>query len=197
LGLPTKSPTRARVLTDEELKSLWHATSEPAHFNCIVRLLLLTGQRRGEVAALRKEWICDNVVTLPPNITKNGRSHSFPIGPLSLSVISSAGTKNDGLIFPSLSNKGSTPFNGWSKSKSALDRKCLISGWTLHDLRRTFASNLAALGVRLEVTEKLLNHVSGSFAGVAGIYNRYDFIPEMRAAIGLWEVKLKIILGEP
>jgi integrase len=197
LSLPNKSAARARVLTDDEVKSLWDATDEPTHFNRIVRLLLLTGQRRGEIAALRKQWICDYVVTLPAEITKNGRAHSFPIASLSNSVISSAATENEGLIFPSLSKKASTPFNGWSKSKSALDKKCLISGWTLHDLRRTFASNLAALGVRLEVIEKLLNHQSGSFAGVVGIYQRHGYMEEMRAAIELWETKLKMILGQP
>jgi integrase len=189
-----KQPTRARVLTDAEIKSLWKATERPTHFNRIVRLLLLTGQRRGEIAALRKEWIRENTVALPPNITKNGRVHFFPLGPLSSSVIFSAATGCDVLIFPSLRNGNSTPFNGWSKSKSALDKECLISEWTLHDLRRTFASNLAALGVRLEVIEKLLNHVSGSFSGVAGIYNRYDFMPEMRAAIEVWEQHLTTIL---
>jgi integrase len=197
LSIPNKERSRARVLSDHEIKSLWNATNEPTHFNRIVRLLLLTGQRRGEIAALRKEWVCANVVTLPASLTKNGRPHSFPIASLSNSVISSAATRNEGLIFPSLSKKASTPFNGWSKSKSALDKKCLISGWTLHDLRRTFASNLAALGVRLEVIERLLNHLSGSFGGVAGIYNRYDFMSEMRVAIELWEAKLKTILGQP
>jgi integrase len=194
---PHGTQRRARVLTDDEIKSLWNATDEPTHFNRIVRLLLLTGQRRGEIAALRKQWICDYVVTLPAELTKNRRAHSFPIASLSNSVISSAATENEGLIFPSLSKKASTPFNGWSKSKSALDKKCLISGWTLHDLRRTFASNLAALGVRLEVIEKLLNHQSGSFAGVVGIYQRHSYMEEMRAAVELWETQLKMILGQP
>jgi integrase len=197
LKAPSKSTARARVLTDREIQSIWQATVAPTNFNAIVRLLLLTGQRRGEIAGLRKEWICDDLVTFPPEITKNGRAHSFPIAPLSRSILSSEDIPSIGLLFPQKHGKPGTHFLGWSKAKSQLDEKCGIKDWTLHDLRRTFASNIAALGVRLEVIEKLLNHVSGSFAGVAGIYNRYDFAPEMRAAVELWEIRLKTILGEP
>ena len=92
----------------------------------------------------------------------------------------------------------STPFSGWSKCKVDLDKACRVEGWTLHDLRRTFASNMGALGVRLEVIEKLLNHQSGSFAGVAGIYQRYDFFAEMKAAIELYDAHIrKLVSGEP
>jgi integrase len=89
------------------------------------------------------------------------------------------------------------PFNGWSKSKAVLDKASGVKGWTLHDLRRTFASNLAKLRVPIEVREKLLNHQSGSFAGVAGIYDRYDYMTEMRDAISLWEQRLTTILQLP
>jgi integrase len=193
---PHGTPRRARVLTDDEIKSVWNATDKPTHFNRIVRLLLLTGQRRGEIAALRKEWICENRIGLPTEITKNGCAHSFPIGTLSATVLAEPLANSHSLLFPSTKKDGK-PLNGWSKAKTTLDEASHVTGWTLHDLRRTFASNLAALGVRLEVIEKLLNHVSGNFAGVAGIYNRYDFIPEMRAAIELWDTKLKRILEQP
>jgi integrase len=79
------------------------------------------------------------------------------------------------------------PWTGFSKSKAALDEKSGVTGWRLHDLRRTFASGLASQGVAMPVVEKLLNHVSGSFRGVAGIYQRYDFQPEMREAMEKWE----------
>jgi integrase len=194
LGLSTHAKVkRARVLTDDEIKSLWSATDEPTHFNRIVRLLLLTGQRRGEIAGLRKEWICDDFVTLPAEITKNGCVHSFPIGMLCASVLAEPLKNSHSLLFPSIKKDGK-PFNGWSKAKMTLDEASGVSDWTLHDLRRTFASNLGALGVRLEVIEKLLNHVSGSFAGVAGIYQRYDFFSEMRAAMELWDKRLTTIL---
>jgi len=120
--------------------------------------------------------IVDDTVTLPTVTTKNGREHTFP--------------------FP----KSAKPFldhlsyNGFSKAKARLDTASGVSGWTLHDLRRTFASKLAALGVSLPVIEKLLNHVSGSFSGVVGVYQRYDFMPEMRNAIDRWETELQRIL---
>jgi integrase len=86
--------------------------------------------------------------------------------------------------------KPTTSFNGWPKGKAAFDKKCGISRWTLHDLRRTFASNLAALGIALPTIEKLLNHVSGSFGGIVAIYQRHNWMPEMRAAIEAWERRL-------
>jgi hypothetical protein len=82
-----------------------------------------------------------------------------------------------------------TPFNGWSKSKTALDRRLgkAVEPWTLHDIRRYYSSTMARLGVRLEVTERLLNHVSGTQSGVAGIYNRHTYLAEMREAVDTYE----------
>jgi integrase len=84
------------------------------------------------------------------------------------------------LVFP---GERGTPFSGWSKAKSALDTVSGVSGWWLHDLRRTLATGLQRLGVRLEVTEAVLNHLSGSRAGVVGIYQRHDWAEEKRAAL--------------
>jgi integrase len=194
LNLPTKSIARARVLTDAELKAVWTTAADRGTFGVIVKLLILTGQRRGEIAALNKEWISDDTITLPKEATKNGREHTFPVGALAVSALEPF-AKSDGLLFQARGKNGTTPFNGWSKSKAALDEATGVTNWTLHDLRRTFASNLGALGVRLEVIEKLLNHVSGSFGGIVGVYQRHNFMPEMRAAVDLWEAKLKKILG--
>jgi integrase len=97
------------------------------------------------------------------------------------------------LLFPA---RGYTdkPFMGFGASKLALD-KCGVRDFTHHDLRRTFATNMAALGVRLEVTEKLLNHVSGSLGGIVGVYQRHDFKDEMREAIAKWEAKLSALVN--
>ena len=84
-------------------------------------------------------------------------------------------------------------FSGFSKAKAKLDEASGVSNWTLHDLRRTTASGLAALGVPLPVVEKLLNHISGSFAGIVGVYQRYDFFPEMQDALTKWEALLLAI----
>jgi integrase len=87
------------------------------------------------------------------------------------------------------------PFNGWSKSKAALDKLSGVTGWTLHDLRRTYATNMARLGVQLPVIERLLNHVSGSFAGVVGIYQHHSFMPEMRNAVERYEQWLAALIN--
>jgi integrase len=89
------------------------------------------------------------------------------------------------------------PFTNWSNAKSALEKASGVSGFTLHDLRRTFATRLAELGVAPHVIERLLNHVTGSLSPIARVYNKARYIEEMRAAIDLWEAKLNKILNEP
>jgi len=88
-----------------------------------------------------------------------------------------------------------TPFAGWSKAKPDFDSGCPLQHWTLHDLRRTCATNLAALGVPVHVTEKLLNHVSGSTAGIVAVYQRHAYLDEMRNAVQMWERQLRRLLG--
>src|SRR5207244_6596604 len=97
-------------------------------------------------------------------------------------------------LFPARGNKGA-PFSGWSKSKASLDEACSIAPWTLHDLRRTFATNLAALNVPPHIIEKLLNHASGTISGVAAIYNRFQYMDEMRAAVARWEERLTALVS--
>jgi integrase len=86
------------------------------------------------------------------------------------------------LVFPDL--RGA--FNGWSKAKAALDAKSGVTAWRLHDIRRTAATGLQRLGIRLEVTEQILKHVSGSRAGIVGVYQRHNFAAEKRAALDAW-----------
>jgi integrase len=207
---PHGTPTRSRVLTDAELKSIWRACStEPANageapsretsaslpraFATIVKLLILTGQRRGEITALRISWIQDDTITLPKEITKNGREHTFPIGNITSTLLTGL-SKECTLIFPAR-GKPSTPFTGWSKSKAALDELSGITNWTLHDLRRTFATNLAQMAVAPHVIERLLNHVTGTISGVTAVYNRATYMSEMREAVALWEIHLKQLLN--
>ncbi|MGP7983873.1 tyrosine-type recombinase/integrase [Rhodoblastus sp.] len=189
---PQKS--RDRVLSDEELAKVWNRAKEIGHpYGTIVQLLILTGQRAGEIAALRWEWIGDDedTVTIPAAITKNGRATRIPIGKMARQIV--AGVDRVGtLLFPA---RGYTdkPFRGFGTSKLSLD-KCGVKGFTHHDIRRTFATNMAKLGVRLEVTEKLLNHVSGSLGGIVGVYQRHDFKDEMREAVTKWEAHLLTLL---
>ena len=86
------------------------------------------------------------------------------------------------LLFPAR-GQDATPFCGWSKAKRRFDQPLETTPYTLHDLRRTFSSNLARLGTPIHVTEKLLNHASGTVSGVAAIYNRYSYLDEMREAV--------------
>jgi integrase len=188
------STSRERILTDEELKKVWKAAEQTGYpFGTIVLLLILTGQRRGEIAALEKQWIKEDTITLPKRITKNGREHTFPIA---VSVTSTLGTvpnfeslKHQTLLFPAR-GKPSSIFNGFSKSKASLDRLCGVKDWTLHDLRRTFATGLASLNVPIHVTEKLLNHVSGTTGGIVAVYQRHSYWTEQVAALKAWEDKV-------
>ena len=181
-----QSTPRARVLSDAELKSIWRVTTEPTHFNAIVRLLILAGQRRGEIAALRAEYISGDLCTLPSELTKNGRQHLFPLGSMGLHIVGQLLSSSTAqYLFPARGSQ--TPFNGWSKCKNALDKKAAIAPWTLHDLRRTFATKLAQLGVAPHIIERILNHVTGTLSPIALIYNRATYLEEMRAAMALYE----------
>ena len=190
-----RTKTRERVLADEELKRIWLACGDdnnklPASFRRIVKLLMLTGQRRSEVAALQGEFFANNRCTLPSELCKNGHEHSFPMGAMAFEVVGNAAP---GLLFPA--RRRDTPFNGWSKSKAILDEESKTTDWTLHDLRRTFATNQAKLGTPIHVVEKLLNHITGTTGGLVGIYNRHTYQDEMRKAVDLWEQRLEAILA--
>jgi integrase len=201
MGLsPRYTPSRSRVLTDDELKAVWIASDQCGAFGDIVKLLILTGQRRGEVSAFRSNFFSKDLCKIPASLAKNGREHTFPIGIMATSILSSAipsdRASDSTLLFPAR-GKPQLPFNGWSKGKAELDKLSAVTGWTLHDLRRTFATGLAELGVAPHVTEKLLNHVTGTISGVAAIYNRHRYEKECRAAIEAWEAKLLALLEMP
>ena len=161
-----------------------------------MRLLILTGMRRGECAALQATWVQDSTITLPKEATKNGREHTFPVGVMGVSILADT-LPEDGpsLLFPAR-GKPTTPFNGWSKSKTVIDKRANIAPWTFHDLRRTFATNLAQMGVAPHIVERLINHVTGTISGVAAIYNRHAYMDEMRAATDAWENRLSFIISQ-
>jgi len=196
LELPSMWKPRERVLSDDELRTVWHAADAlGGHFSAIVKLLILTGQRRSEIGGLRASYIENNAICLPSEITKNRRAHTFPIGASAAAILSSNTTTGTTTIFPAR-GKPTQPFNGWSKAKTELDQKAKIVPWTLHDLRRSFATGLQRLGVRIEVIEALLNHVSGTRAGIVGVYQRHHYQDEMRDAVERWEIHLHTILKE-
>ncbi len=187
---PPASTPRDRILSDDELKRVWCAAGDDA-YGRIVKLLILTGQRRGEITGLTGAMVSMDTITFPPEHTKNGRLHVLPLGTTAKAILGRPRAK-DALYFPARGR--TTPFNGFSKGKRNLDKRCGFSDWTVHDLRRTFASGLASIGVQLPVIERLLNHVSGSFGGIVGVYQRYDFMPEMHDAIMRWEGRIHQIV---
>jgi len=170
---------RDRILTDKELKTVWNRAEEVGYpFGTIIKICILTGLRRSEVSSLRREWIEDSTITVPGAVTKNKRPHIFPIGSLLKGVLDTIPRDHEMLF----AGRSGTGFNGWGNAKKRFDKVIKVEPYTLHDLRRTFASTHAQLGTPIHVVEKLLNHVSGSFSGVAGIYNRYSYHEEMKDA---------------
>lgn len=195
---------RERVLTDDELRLVWKAADAVGWpFGPIVRLLILTGARRDEVAQMEwREVDLDRAVwTLPASRSKNRREHTIPLSDMAIDVLRSLPRiERSGLVF---TTNARTPVSGFSKAKPALDRAMAelagegaspIPGWVLHDLRRTVATNLQRLGVRLEVTEAVLNHVSGSRAGIVGVYQKHDYAAEKRAALEAWARRIEAIV---
>ena len=172
---------RERVLDDAEIVHVWKSAPDN-DYGKIVKLLMLTGQRRDEIGSLRWSEInfSNRVIKLDGARTKNGRTHLIPLSANSLAMLESI-TQLDDREF--VFGQGQGGFAGWSKGKAALDQACGVKGWTLHDLRRTAATRMAESGVLPHVIEAVLNHVSGHKSGVAGIYNRSTYEPEKRQAL--------------
>lgn len=168
------APSRSRTLSDQELAAVWNAAEAMGQYGTIVRLLILTAQRRGEIAGLESTFIENGICTLPPTLTKNKRPHSFHICAQAAKILAATPSGTTALLFPARGTKDKT-ITGWSKHKAALDRRLggTVAPFTLHDLRRTAATRMAELGVMPHIIERLLNHVSGEISGVAALQRRY------------------------
>ena len=182
---PDASTKRDRWLTGAEIVKFWHGCdqiSEP--FGKLFRLLLLTGCRLNEVARMRRSELSDDnsTWTIPGSRTKNHRTHVVYLSRMARDILSSVDTTDD-IVF---TTTGKTPVSGWSSVKRRLDDAIKIPAWRLHDLRRTFVTGLAELGIRPDVIELAVNHVSGSRGGIAGTYNRSELKDERRAAFERW-----------
>lgn len=185
---PAPERSRSRVLSDNELVVILMACRED-DYGRIVHLLALTGQRREEVGGMRwDELDLDaGLWRIPPERTKNHRPHDVPLSGPALQILEKIIRRNRPFVF----GEGDGSFQGWSKAKSALDKRIADAGstlapWRLHDLRRTVATRMGDLGIEPHVVEAVLNHVSGTKAGVAGVYNRSLYAGEKRAALTLW-----------
>ena len=197
---PLAEQSRDRVLSDDEIRWLWLACDKAGYpFGSMAKLLLLTGQRRNEVSGMTwAELDLDKALwTIPAGRSKNNQKHEVPLSDAALSVITSLPRiKSDkGFL---LTTNGETHVSGYSRAKAMLDKAMLevarqergadvqIPRWTLHDLRRTGVSGMARLGIALPVIEKVVNHSSGSFAGITQVYQRHHFSDEKRTALQAW-----------
>jgi len=217
---PAEPKSRNRVLADSELAEIWAACRDD-DYGRIVKLLILTGQRRDEVGGMcwseidkeKRLW------TIPAARTKNNREHAVPLSEAVLQLVAASPARAErDLIFgdgPRREGDRHRGYSGWSKSKKALDRRILearnkaaaeleqavsktkgLSDWRLHDLRRTSATVMAdRLGVLPHIVEAILNHVSGHRAGVAGVYNRARYEAEMRVALERWSEHVSALVG--
>jgi integrase len=182
--------SRFRVLTSAELRIIWSALGDD-EFSAIVRLLTLTGQRREEIGSLcwSEVDLEAGVIRLPAERVKNKREHTIPLSAPARTIVE-AQPRRDGRdhVF----GRGAGGFSGWSRCKARLDRRIAemvghpLPAWILHDLRRSTVTGMAELGLHPHVIEAVINHVSGSKAGIAGIYNRSTYEREKSAALARW-----------
>lgn len=206
VAAPARNRTRDRVLADYELKEIWQACEGFGYpFGPLVQFLILTGQRRGEVASMMWDDYDEGnrLWTLPRESTKTDRQHHVHVSELAAKILE--GLPNMGsYVFTSA---GERPFENFSRDKKELDTKIgkarknndphpipPIPAWTLHDIRRTVASGMAKLGIAPHIVEKILNHSGGIISGVAAVYNRYEYAEETKAALDQWADHVQIIL---
>jgi integrase len=183
--LPIKEIARDRVLSDEELaRVILAALRIGGPYGGIVEFLALTGQRREEVArATRVEFdLGQRTWTIPKARTKNGKVHIVHLSKQALAILRTCETRAP-YVF---SSTGTKPFPAFSRAKRRLDELSGVTGWRLHDLRRTCVSGMARLGIPPHVADKILNHQGGTISGVAAVYQRHEFLAERREALDQW-----------
>jgi len=186
--------SRKRFLSDYEIKIVWDSAGDD-DYGSIIRLLILTGQRRDEISEMRWDEVkLDlSMISLPPERVKNDQGHDIPMSPAVRSIIASR-PHNDGLVF--------APITSWSRRKLRLDAAITerlgkpLAPWTLHDLRRTAATGMADIGIQPHVVEAVLNHISGSKRGVAGVYNRSTYSAERKIALKKWAERVLAIVND-
>jgi integrase len=185
LGTPVApEKPRTRVLPITELAAVWRACNGDA-FGTIVKLLMLTGCRAGEIGGLRFGEIRDGVIVLPADRVKNKRAHLLSLAVPAQAVLAGWTKRYGDCVF------ASGGFRSWSYGKQQLDARLAAAGmrpepWTVHDLRRSVATGMAEIGIQPHIVEAVLNHISGHKAGIAGVYNRATYEKEKTAALAMW-----------
>jgi integrase len=200
--MPAEESERDRVLTAVEIRALWAACPHLGLYGHAVKLLLATAARRNEVSAMSWAEIAGSTWTLPSSRVKNKRKHFLPLSTRALAILEDLPPSDSAYVF-------GKPLRAWSKNKKRLDRLMLaelrklqgphgtLEPWRIHDLRRTAATNMERLKVALPVTEAVLNHMSGSKSGVAGIYQQHEYTDEKTDALELWGQELDRIVNPP
>lgn len=195
---PLPERARDRALCDDELAAVWAAAVAYGYpFGDIVRLLILTGQRRDEVACMAWDEIDADAAawTIPAERNKSGRPHLVPLSAPALEIIGAL-TPVGALVFPARSDlAGTRAFSGWSRAKERLDARSGVTDWRLHDLRRTAATGMARLGADPHVVERVLNHATTSAGPLARVYQRYAYEDEKRAALKAWGREVCALVG--
>ena len=192
---PARAVERDRVLSDLEIAAVWKASFKlPSPYGEMYRVFFLTGQRRSEVSTMRwGEVVCD-LWTIPREKVKKDRPHSVPLSPTAQAILAELNERTrfeaDGFVFTTTG--GVSASSNFCKVKAELDLFSGVTGWTIHDIRRTVRSKLAELGVPREVARKVLNHEDGK---VDRIYNRHEYLAEKREALEKWEGMLVDLAG--
>ena len=193
-----KESSRDRVLSDDEIRWFWRACDDLGFpWGSLGKVLLLTGQRLGEVVGMTEGELEGDVWNLAAERTKNGRAHTVPLSQAVRDVL--AGVERikgrAGLLY---TTTGESPLSGFHKGRNNIAKRMAqiasteagqeieIPHWTFHDLRRTAATGMARLGTPVRVTEAVLNHVSGTAAGIVSVYQRHDYAEEKRRALEAW-----------
>ena len=187
-----KLKSRDRVLSEDEIRTVWNALKDD-DLGRVIKLLLILGCRAKEIGRLK--W-CEldfnaGTLTLPPERCKNGRSHTLPLPPLALKIINEV-EKQPGRDFL-FGTRAAGGFTWWAKQKTLI-APLGLAHWTIHDLRRTAATHMCELGIEPHVVEAILNHVSGHKGGIAGIYNRASYAKQMKTALATWADHLQSVV---
>ena len=185
LSAPYREKARDRVLSNDELVAIINTAKQMGGaFGSIIRMLILTAQRRNEVSEMAWDELDldNNQWEIPSSRTKNEKPHTVHLSDQAAAVVSDI----SGIGSFVFTSNGKTPFSGFSKSKKRLDELSGVSEWRLHDIRRTVTSGMAQLGIRPHIADKILNHQSGTISGVAAVYQRHKFLKERKTALNAW-----------
>ena len=189
-----KNRKRARILDDDEIRAVWAVADANGTFGAIVRLALLTAQRREKIAALRWEDVTvDGVWNIPTEEREKGNGGALVLPEAALAIIQGQRRVGDNAYV--FAGRGDGHFNGFSPCKRAFDKKVGdLPRWTLHDLRRSARSLMARAGVRPDIAERVMGH---AITGVEGVYDRHSYRAEKAEALRQLAGQIEMILNPP